>query len=58
MLGPGTAAAAGRRREATGQEDRWRRARQAMILSERQSRDNVPEGHHQKRVYTVGLNDR
>ena len=39
VLGPGTAAAAGRRRWAQVQEQRWRRDRQAMLLSERQGRN-------------------
>ena len=38
VLGPGTAAAAGRRRWAQVQEQRWRKDRQAMLLSERQGR--------------------
>ena len=38
VLGPGTASAAGRRRWAQVQEQRWRRDRQAMLLSERQGR--------------------
>ena len=36
VLGPGTAAAAGRRKWAQVQVQRWRRDRQAMLLSERQ----------------------
>ena len=44
VIGPGTAAAAGRRREATAQEEKWRRARQAMLLSERQGRDIIRRG--------------
>jgi hypothetical protein len=38
VLGPGTAAAAGRRRWAQVQEQRWRKDKQAMLLSERQGR--------------------
>ena len=44
VIGPGTAAAAGRRREAQVQEQRWRRARQAMLLSIRQGRDIIRRG--------------
>ena len=44
LLSPGTAAAAGRRQEATLQEQKGRRARQAMLLNERQGS-----------VYYVGL---
>ena len=44
VLGPGTAAAAGRRRWAQVQEQRWRRNRQAMPLSERQGRGILRRG--------------
>ena len=44
VRGPGTTAAAGRRGEAKDQEQRWRRARQAMLLSERQGRDIIRRG--------------
>ena len=44
LIGPGTAAAAGRRREAQVQEQRWRRARPAMLLSERQRGDIIRRG--------------
>ena len=44
VVRPATAVAAGRRREATNQEQRWRRARQAMILSARQGRDIIRKG--------------
>ena len=39
VLGNGTVAAAGVRREAQVQEQKWRRARQAMLLIERQGRE-------------------
>jgi hypothetical protein len=42
VLGPSTAAAAGRRRWAQVQEERWRKDRQAMLLSKRQGRSIVP----------------
>ena len=44
MLGPGTVAAAGRRIRAQVQEQRWRKDRQAMLLSERQGRSIVRRG--------------
>ena len=44
VLGPGTAAAAGRRGEAKAQELRWKRARQAMLLGERQGRNIIRRG--------------
>ena len=44
VMGPGTAAAAGRRRHAEEQERRWRRERQAILLSERQGRNIVRRG--------------
>ena len=44
MLGPGTAEAAGRRRWAQVQEQRWRKDRQAMLLSERQGRSILRRG--------------
>ena len=44
VLGPGTAAAAGRRKWAQVQEQRWRRDRQAMLLSERQGRSILRRG--------------
>ena len=44
VLGPGTAAAAGRRRWAQVQEQRWRRDRQAMLLSERHGRRILGRG--------------
>ena len=44
VLGPGTAAAAGRRKWALVQEQRWRRDRQAMLLSERQGRSILRRG--------------
>ena len=44
VLGPGTAAAAGRRGEAKAQELKWKRARQAMLLSERQGRNIIRRG--------------
>ena len=44
MIGPGSAAAAGRRRSAENQERRWRRERQAIVLSERQGRNIVRKG--------------
>ena len=44
MLGPGTAAVTGRRKWAQVQEQRWRRDRQAMLLSERQGRNIVRRG--------------
>ena len=44
VLGPGTAAAAGRRRWAQVQEQRWRKDRQAMLLSERQGRSILRRG--------------
>ena len=42
VLGPGTAAAAGR--WAQVQEQRWRKDRQAMLLSERQGRSILRRG--------------
>ena len=44
VLGPGAAAAAGRRREATAQEKKWKRAGQVMLLSERQERNIICMG--------------
>ena len=44
VLGPGTAAAAGRRRWGQVQEQRWRKDRQAMLLSERQGRNILRRG--------------
>ena len=44
VLWPGTAAAAGRRRWAQVQEQRWMRDRQAMLLSERQGRNILRRG--------------
>ena len=44
VLGPGTAAAAVRRRWAQVKEQRWRKDRQAMLLSERQGRSIVRRG--------------
>ena len=44
VLGPGCAAAAGRRKWAQVQEQRWRRDRQAMLLSERQGRSILRRG--------------
>ena len=44
VLGPGTAAVAGRRRWAQVQEQRWKKDRQAMLLSERQGRSIVRRG--------------
>ena len=44
VLGPGTAAAAGRRRWAQVQEQRWRRDRHAMLLRERQGRSILRRG--------------
>ena len=44
VLGPGCAAAAGRRKWAQFQEQRWRRDRQAMLLSERQGRSILRRG--------------
>ena len=44
VIGPGSAAAAGRRRYAEEQERRWRRERQAILLSERQGRNLVRRG--------------
>ena len=44
VLGPGTTAAAGRRKWALVQEQRWRRDRQAMLLSERQGRSILRRG--------------
>ena len=44
VIGPGTVAAAGRRREATAQEQKWRGARQAMLLSQRHGRDIIRRG--------------
>ena len=43
-IGPGTAAAAGRRRHAQEQDRRWRRERQATLLSERQGRNVIRRG--------------
>ena len=43
-MGPGFAAAAGRRKWAQVQEQRWRRDRQAMLLSERQGRSILRRG--------------
>ena len=42
--GPGSPAAAGRRRFADEQERRWRRERQAIVLSERQGQIIVRRG--------------
>ena len=44
VLAPGTASAEGRRRWAQVQEQRWRRDRQAMLLSERQGRSILQRG--------------
>jgi hypothetical protein len=44
VLGPGTAAAAWRRQGAQVQEQRWRKDRQAMLLSERQGRSILRRG--------------
>jgi hypothetical protein len=44
VLGPGTAAAAGRRRWAQVQDQRWRKDHQAMLLSERQWRSILRRG--------------
>ena len=44
VLGPGTAEAAGRRRWAQVQEQRWMKDRQAMLLSERQGRSILRRG--------------
>ena len=44
VLGPGTAAAAGRIRWAQVQEQRWRKDRQAMLLNERQGRSILRRG--------------
>ena len=44
MLGPGTGEAAGRRRWAQVQKQRWRKDRQAMLLSERQGRSILRRG--------------
>ena len=43
-IGPGSPAAAGRRQFADEQERRWRRERQAIVLSERQGQNNVRRG--------------
>eukprot|EP00092_Neocalanus_flemingeri_P000223 GFUD01000239.1.p1 GENE.GFUD01000239.1~~GFUD01000239.1.p1 ORF type:complete len:104 (+),score=30.09 GFUD01000239.1:232-543(+) len=44
VMGPGTAAAAGRRWDAMAQEQAWRRTRQAMLLSERQGWNIIRRG--------------
>ena len=44
VIGPGSPAAAERRRFAEEQERRWRRERQAIVLSKRQGQNNVRKG--------------